>query len=66
MKGVFCFKVKNNDGTEGVWVVDAKNGNGSVKFGAERMLNMSYFLYRNKKHSKVSSGKKNFLYIAFY
>jgi len=36
MKGIFCFKVKLNDGTEGVWVVDAKNGSGSVKFGAER------------------------------
>ncbi|XP_063406120.1 sterol carrier protein 2-like [Mytilus trossulus] len=35
MKGVFCFKVKANDGTEGVWVVDAKNGSGSVKFGVE-------------------------------
>ena len=35
MKGIFCFKVKLNDGTEGVWVVDAKNGSGSVKFGAE-------------------------------
>eukprot|EP00914_Ancora_sagittata_P003751 GHVO01008079.1.p1 GENE.GHVO01008079.1~~GHVO01008079.1.p1 ORF type:complete len:128 (+),score=26.13 GHVO01008079.1:96-479(+) len=31
IKGVFCFKVKK--GSEiGVWVVDAKNGNGSVKF----------------------------------
>ena len=36
MKGVFCFKVKGSDGKEGIWVVDAKNGNGSVKFGAER------------------------------
>nr|XP_022317931.1 non-specific lipid-transfer protein-like isoform X1 [Crassostrea virginica] len=35
MKGVFCFKVKGSDGKEGIWVVDAKNGNGSVKFGAE-------------------------------
>lgn len=31
VNGVFCFKV--NKGNEvGVWVVDAKNGNGSVKF----------------------------------
>lgn len=33
IKGVFCFKVKK-DGKEGVWVVDVKNGNGSVKFGS--------------------------------
>lgn len=32
IKGVYCFKVKTNDGKEGVWVVDVKNGTGSVKF----------------------------------
>ncbi len=31
VKGVFCFKVKK-DNKEGVWVVDVKNGKGSVKF----------------------------------
>lgn len=36
MKGVFCFKVKGAGGNQGVWVVDAKNGSGSVKFGVER------------------------------
>ncbi|XP_048760780.2 sterol carrier protein 2-like isoform X2 [Ostrea edulis] len=35
MKGVFCFKVKGAGGNQGVWVVDAKNGSGSVKFGVE-------------------------------
>lgn len=32
MNGVFCFQVKGAGG-EGVWIVDCKNGNGSVKFG---------------------------------
>lgn len=32
IKGVFCFKVKNGKGEQGIWIVDAKNGNGSVKF----------------------------------
>jgi sterol carrier protein 2 len=31
INGVFCFKLKSGD-KEGVWVVDAKNGNGSVAF----------------------------------
>jgi len=31
INGVFCFKLKSGD-KEGVWVVDAKNGNGSVSF----------------------------------
>lgn len=33
MKGVFCFRVKNKAGKEGIWIVDAKNGSGSVTFG---------------------------------
>jgi sterol carrier protein 2 len=31
INGVFCFKLKSGD-KEGVWVVDAKNGTGSVSF----------------------------------
>jgi len=31
INGIFCFKVKSG-ANEGVWVIDAKNGNGSVKF----------------------------------
>jgi len=31
INGVFCFKLKNGD-KEATWVVDAKNGNGSVSF----------------------------------
>lgn len=33
MKGVFCFRVKNKEGKEGIWIVDAKNGTGSVSYG---------------------------------
>lgn len=35
MKGVFCFKVKGAGGKEGIWIVDAKNGCGSVTFGTQ-------------------------------
>ena len=31
INGIFCFKVKSGN-KEAVWVIDAKNGNGSVKF----------------------------------
>ena len=31
INGVFVFKVKNGN-EEGIWVVDVKNGTGSVKF----------------------------------
>lgn len=32
IKGIYCFKVKGAGKDLGVWVVDVKNGNGSVKF----------------------------------
>ncbi len=36
IKGVFVFKVnKGPGGKQGVWVVDVKNGNGSVKQGSD-------------------------------
>lgn len=36
IKGVFVFKVNNGPGgKKGVWVVDVKNGNGSVKHGSD-------------------------------
>ena len=38
IKGVFAFKVKQVDGKEGVWIVDAKNGSGAVKFGIDGSL----------------------------
>ncbi|CAG5128607.1 unnamed protein product, partial [Candidula unifasciata] len=34
VNGVFCFKVKGPSDQEGVWVVDVKNGSGSVKFNS--------------------------------
>ena len=37
MKGVFCFRVKNVEGKEGIWIVDAKNGTGSVSYGGPGM-----------------------------
>jgi sterol carrier protein 2 len=33
MKGVFAFKVKNSSGQDAVWIVDCKNGEGSVTYG---------------------------------
>ncbi|KAJ8305635.1 hypothetical protein KUTeg_016180 [Tegillarca granosa] len=38
MKGIFVFKVKGKGGNEGIWMVDAKNGSGCVKFGDASFL----------------------------
>merc|ERR1711962_856724 len=36
VKGIYGFKVKGGPGdTEGTWIVDAKNGNGSVEFNGK-------------------------------
>merc|ERR1711931_505041 len=36
VKGIYGFKVKGGpDGNEGFWIVDAKNGNGSVEFNGK-------------------------------
>jgi len=36
VNGVFCFKVKSKN-KEGTWIVDVKNGSGSVKFDPQGM-----------------------------
>ena len=35
IKGVFRFNIKKNDNQEAWWIVDAKNGNGALKFMAQ-------------------------------
>lgn len=43
VKGVYCFQVKGGpDGKEAKWIVDAKNGSGSVTFngGGEYKLEL--------------------------
>lgn len=32
VKGIFGFKVKDSNGNEALWIVDAKNGSGKVEF----------------------------------
>lgn len=32
VRGIYCFKVSNSSGKEGMWIIDAKNGKGSVTF----------------------------------
>jgi len=32
VRGIYCFKVTNVQGQEGMWIIDAKNGKGSITF----------------------------------
>lgn len=36
-RGIYCFKITNNDNKEGMWIVDAKNGTGNVTFYGKGM-----------------------------
>ena len=57
VKGVFCFKVKKGNET-GVFVVDAKNGNGAVKFDPAGEMNF-YSHYQPEKKNYNNTYKHN-------
>ena len=38
VKGIFSFKVKDTNGNEVAWIVDAKNGNGKVEVNGKGRL----------------------------
>lgn len=44
IKGVYRFNIKNSDGKETWWIVDAKNGDGALKYRGSgtlfRILNL--------------------------
>ena len=42
VKGIFGFKVKDTNGKEHLWIVDAKNGDGKVEFNGKGTLKSSY------------------------
>lgn len=58
MKGVFCFRVKSKDGKEGIWIVDAKNGNGSVTFGGPAKGDVTIIM-SDEDMLNLMSGKLN-------
>ena len=60
MKGVFCFRVKGKDGKEGIWVVDAKNGNGSVSYGGPGRS-----LFLTVSGMRIFSFLTNFIFFIF-
>lgn len=35
VRGIFCFKVKNKDGKEGMWIINAKHGKGSITYNGK-------------------------------
>lgn len=35
VRGIYCFKVKNSDGKEGMWIINAKTGKGNVTYNGK-------------------------------
>lgn len=35
VRGIYCFKVKNSKGQQGMWVINAKTGKGSVTYNGK-------------------------------
>ncbi|XP_060593750.1 sterol carrier protein 2-like [Ruditapes philippinarum] len=58
MKGVFCFRVKNAQGKEGIWIVDAKNGTGSVSHGGPAKGDVTIVM-NDEDMLNLMSGKLN-------
>jgi sterol carrier protein 2 len=38
VRGIFCFKVKNANGKEGMWIINAKTGKGSVQYNGKGIM----------------------------
>lgn len=49
VRGIYCFKVKNGPGgKEGMWIINAKDGKGSVEYNGKRKfesVSCAYFIY---------------------
>ncbi|KAK3755293.1 hypothetical protein QZH41_014603, partial [Actinostola sp. cb2023] len=58
IKGVFCFKIQKGPNNEGVWIVDAKNGTGSVKFGSSDKADVTITI-NDDNFVKLMTGKLN-------
>ena len=46
VKGIFGFKVKDTNGKDHLWIVDAKNGNGKVEFNGKGTQLHTYVYFR--------------------
>ena len=47
INGVFSFKLTGGpEGTDGVWIVDVKNGSGAVKFGSNGKFFLRNFVFK--------------------
>merc|ERR1711994_783312 len=65
VKGIFAFKVKKPDGTIGTWIVDAKNGSGSVEFEGKATPDVTITI-GDADFVKVMNGKTRLMEDLFF
>ncbi|KAL1129993.1 hypothetical protein AAG570_012936 [Ranatra chinensis] len=58
VRGIYCFKVKNNGGKEGMWIIDAKTGKGSVEYNGKAKPDVT-FIVNDEDVVTLISGKLN-------
>lgn len=58
VRGIYCFKVMNTQGQEGMWIIDAKNGKGSITFYGTGKPDVT-FTMKDDDVVELISGKLN-------
>ena len=60
VKGIFGFKIKDGNGKEHLWIVDAKNGSGKVEFNGKGIFFKPY-PYHHSPVKKLEKIHQRFL-----
>lgn len=59
VRGIYCFKVKNVKGQQGMWIINAKTGKGSVTYKGKGILKKFVFYFNFQNYRR--KFKKNIL-----
>nr|XP_018904199.1 PREDICTED: non-specific lipid-transfer protein-like [Bemisia tabaci] len=58
VRGIYCFKVKNSDGKEGMWIINAKTGKGNVTYNGKEKPDVTIIVHDDDVVDLLS-GKLN-------
>uniref|UniRef100_A0A1B6KK02 Sterol carrier protein 2 n=1 Tax=Graphocephala atropunctata TaxID=36148 RepID=A0A1B6KK02_9HEMI len=58
VRGIYCFKVKNSAGKEGMWIINAKVGKGKVEYNGKDKPDVT-FIMNDEDVTDLISGKLN-------
>jgi len=58
VRGIYCFKVKNKDGQEGMWIINAKTGKGKITYNGTEKPDVTISM-KDEDVVDLISGKMN-------